>query len=183
MTNATSSGLAAAIAGAVLRAPARGDGAAFWRLARDSGTLELNSAYAYVLWCERFADTSVLAEVDGRPAGFVCGFRPPRQPDTLFVWQVAVGEGWRGRGLARGMIAAILDREPGLRYVEATVAPSNAASRRLFRSLARERSCPCSEARHLSPEDFPGGDHEPEDLFRIGPFAPAPGTHHEETDR
>lgn len=165
----------------MFREPESGDGAAVWILARDSGTLELNSAYAYLLWCDRFADTSVVTEIDGRPVGFVCGFRPPRQPDTLFVWQVAVGEDHRGMGLARRMIASILDRDPGLRYLEATVAPSNEASQRLFRSIARSRNCPCDESTHFRPQDFPDGEHEAEHLFRIGPFHPTNTDHQQET--
>lgn len=35
--------------------PRPGDGPLLWRLARDSGTLDLNSAYSYLLWCRDFA--------------------------------------------------------------------------------------------------------------------------------
>jgi L-2,4-diaminobutyric acid acetyltransferase len=163
-----------------IRAPERGDGSTVWRLARDSGALELNSAYAYLLWCDRFADSSALAEVDGQPAGFVCGFRPPRQPDTLFVWQVAVHEDRRGMGLAGRMIAWILGRDPALRFLEATVAPSNTASQRLFRSIARSLGCPCDESPHFRPEEFPEGNHEAEHLFRIGPIRPTSSEHGQE---
>lgn len=31
------------------------DGAAIWRIARDSRTLDLNSSYSYLLWCRDFA--------------------------------------------------------------------------------------------------------------------------------
>lgn len=165
-----------------VRVPTTPDGIAMWQLAKDSGTLELNSAYAYVLWCDRFAASSALAEEDQRPAGFVMGFRPPTRPDTLFVWQVAVDEAFRGRGLARRMIESILERDPGLRYLEATVAPSNAASQRLFRSLARKAECQCRETPYFTPEHFPAGDHEPETLFRIGPLSGQSMRSHEETD-
>ncbi|MGY5138554.1 diaminobutyrate acetyltransferase, partial [Streptomyces nigrescens] len=33
------------------------DGAAIWRIARDSKTLDLNSSYSYLLWCRDFAAT------------------------------------------------------------------------------------------------------------------------------
>jgi L-2,4-diaminobutyric acid acetyltransferase len=153
-----------------LRAPDLADGAALWRLARDSGTLDLNSPYAYLLWCGEFAATSVLAEVDGRPAGFVTGFRPPERPHVLFVWQVAVAAEHRGLGLAGRMLDALLERDPALRAVEATVTPSNTASQRLFRALARRHGCACTERPCIETAHFPDPGHEPELLFHIGPI-------------
>lgn len=38
-----------------------------WRIARDSGVLDLNSSYAYLLWCTDFPSTSAVARVDGEP--------------------------------------------------------------------------------------------------------------------
>ncbi len=69
------------------------DGAKLWQLVRESEALELNSAYFYVLMATHFADSCVIAEdEDGRAAGFVVGHRPPRKPDTVFVWQVGVAD-------------------------------------------------------------------------------------------
>jgi L-2,4-diaminobutyric acid acetyltransferase len=154
-----------------LRPPEIKDGAVLWRMAKDSQALDLNSPYAYLMWCDRFAQTSVVAEVDGWPAGFLVGFRPPGQPDVLFVWQVAVADEYRGLGLASRMLDDLLQRDPALSFVEATVTPSNEASQRLFRALARRNDCPCSEEPYLRTEHFPSPGHEPEHLFRIGPIA------------
>jgi len=157
----------------VFRRPELRDGAAVWRLVEESGVLDRNSPYLYLMWCERFADASIVAEVGGELAGFVCGFRPPRDPDVLFVWQVGVSGAHRGLGIGGRMLSALVAREPDLRFVEATVTPSNEPSQRLFRGLARRLDCPCREEPHLRAEDFPSGaDHEPETLFRIGPFDP-----------
>lgn len=156
--------------GIVFRPPVLRDGAALWRLARDSASLDLNSPYSYLLWCDRFSDTSIVVEVDGRPVAFVCGFRPPSNPEVLFVWQVAVADGLRGKQIARGMLAELLRRGHGYRYLEASVTPSNSASQALFRSLARLLGCPCEERPYMRSEDFPEGEHEGEILFRIGPF-------------
>ena len=69
------------------------DGSALWRIAGDSGTLDLNSSYSYLLWCRDFADTSAVARDEtGEPVGFVTGYVRPERPDTLLVWQVAVDE-------------------------------------------------------------------------------------------
>lgn len=153
--------------------PAPEDGAALWQLVRDVGVLDQNSAYVYVIIGEAFAATSVVARRDGRLFGFVSGFRPPERPDVLFVWQVGVDSGARGHGLAGRMLDDLVQRTVpvGVRWVETTVTPSNAASRAMFASLARRHSATITESGGFAAELFPGAGHEPERLLRIGPFA------------
>lgn len=151
------------------REPAVADGHLLWQMAKDSGSLDLNSPYAYLMWCDHFAETSVLAEVDGRPAGFLLGFRPPSRRDVLFVWQVAVAGDFRGLGLASRMLDTLVERVRP-RAVEATVTPTNQPSQKLFRSLARRVGCECSERPHFERAHFPDQGHEPEALFHIGPI-------------
>ncbi|TNY38143.1 diaminobutyrate acetyltransferase [Thermomonospora catenispora] len=157
-----------------LSRPELSDGRELWRIARDSRSLDLNSPYGYVLWCRDFADTSVVARDRKGPCGFVTGYLRPAAPDTLFVWQVAVDDRRRGQGLARRMLDELTARDPGRRFLEATITPGNIASARLFESFARARGCELVR-RELFPADlFPGPDdhppHEPEVLYRIGPL-------------
>ncbi len=158
-----------------LQEPSLSDGPALWRLARDSRVLDVNSPYSYTLWCRDFADTSVVARVDGVPRGFITGYVRPAEPDTFFVWQVAVDASHRGRGLARDMLDRLGDRlaARGHRFLEATVTPGNKASTAMFESFARDRGCPLERGPLFGAEHFPGGAHEPEALFRIGPFSAA----------
>ncbi len=157
----------------VLEHPRSADGSGLWRLAAESRTLDLNSPYSYLLWCRDHAGTSVIArDGEGGACGFVTGYLRPSAPDTLFVWQVAVADGQRGRGLAGRMLCWLADRQPGARFLEATVTPGNTASTRLFESFARERSAELSRSALFAAEDFPVDGHEAEVLFRIGPFAP-----------
>lgn len=142
-----------------------------WALVREMGGLELNTAYFYVLFAIDFADTCVIAEADGELAGFVLGHRPPKRPDTIFVWQVGVAPFMRKQGLARRLIDAFIEQNPDARWLEASVTPDNTASRKLFRSVARERGVECQVSDFMRAEHFPEG-HEPEELFRIGPFEP-----------
>jgi L-2,4-diaminobutyric acid acetyltransferase len=68
------------------------------------------------------------------------------------------------------MLDELLQRfEPHeLRYVEATVNPGNAASRRLFERLATQQGSVLEEEIFLEASDFgPGGDHECEILLRV----------------
>lgn len=154
------------------RHPTVEDGAEMWRIARDSGTLDLNSSYAYMLWAQEYADSSIVALVDGEPAGFLTGLHPPRRPAALFVWQVAVREESRGLGLASRMLDELVERT-GAEAVEATVTPSNSASERLFRSFAERHDCACEVSPCLEPEHFPEAGHEAEKLFHIGPIRQA----------
>lgn len=149
------------------------DGQAMWALVKDMGGLELNTAYFYILYCIDFADSCVVAEVDGELAGFVLGHRPPRRPDAVFVWQVGVAPWMRKQGLAGRLLDALLAQQPAsVRWLEASVTPGNAASRSLFRALARRHDCDCQDSDFMPAGLFPGGGHEAEDLFRIGPLKP-----------
>lgn len=154
----------------MFRPPRHADGPLLWDLARRVG-LDENSPYAYVLWSHCFASTSVVADVDGELRGFVTGFRVPDRTDTLFVWQVGVVPEARGAGLAADMLVELTARCPWLRYLEATVTPSNAASAALFRSFGARHDAPVEESVLFGRDLFPGGDHEAEVLVRIGPLA------------
>lgn len=144
------------------------DGVACWHLAKATGVLDLNSRYAYLLWCRDFATTSVVARHDGRVVGFVTGFRRPEEPSTLVVWQVGVDAAVRGRGVAAAMLDELFDRVSGVDHLEATVTPDNTGSIALFSRFAERRA---ARVRHseLFGAELLGDGHAPEILFRIGP--------------
>lgn len=156
--------------GIKFRQPNVADGAEIWRLVRDSGSLDLNSAYLYLLLCQHFADTCVVAEQDGRLLGFVSGYRPPGRPDTLFLWQVGVDASARGRGLGKALVRRFLRSGDHVRTLETTVSPSNAASQALFRSIAAEFGAELRVTTGFTQDQFPGGQHEDEELYSIGPL-------------
>lgn len=154
--------------------PTAADGVALWRLVRDTGVLDVNSPYAYLLWCRDFADTSTVARAGDRVVGLITGYRRPRSPDTLFVWQVGVDAGFRGHNLGVRMLYDLADRT-GCRWVETTVSPSNAASIAMFTAFARDRGTGIDRSDLFAPEDFDtdagsSDEHEAEDLYRIGPL-------------
>lgn len=150
------------------------DGAEIWRIARDSRSLDLNSSYAYLLWCHDFADTSAVARIGAEVVGFVIGYRKPNAPDTVVVWQIAVDRAHRGAGLAAALLDELLSRlaETGVRHVETTISADNTASVGLFRSLARRWGATLRRAELFGAAQFPDR-HEAEDLYPIGPLAAA----------
>lgn len=157
----------------VIDRPVTGDGAALWRIARGTGVLDVNSGYAYLMWCRDFADTSVVVRSDGRVVGFIIGYLRPTAPETLFVWQVAVDAACRGRNLAGRMLHHLADRT-GCRWLETTVSPDNAASIAMFTAFARDRNTEIRRSDLFAAQDFPAEadpeGHQPEDLYRIGPL-------------
>ncbi|MGU3294242.1 diaminobutyrate acetyltransferase [Williamsia sp. M5A3_1d] len=152
------------------REPDVSDGVRLWEIARDSEVLDLNSSYAYVLWCQDYARTSIVAEVDGSVVGFVTGYVRPQAPDTVMVWQVAVDADQRGLGLAGRMLTALMDRveTDSITRMQTTISPDNEASQKLFTSFAERRGMTITRRDYFAPEDFPDS-HEPEDLYTIAP--------------
>ena len=156
--------------GVAYRRPRDTDGLRMWEIARDSQVLDVNSSYAYVLWAAEFTDTSIIAEVDGRPVGFVTGYRRPSADDALMVWQVAVDSDQRGKNIARTMLCTLFDRcaPSGVTAIHTTISPDNTASQRLFAGAARELGLGFRRDPFFEAELF-GPSHEPEDLYRLSP--------------
>jgi len=154
------------------RPPAIEDGKSIWKLVRDSGVLDLNSVYCYLLLCKDYPETCAVAEAKGEILGFVTAYLPPGREDTLFIWQIGVSSALRGQGVAGRLLRDLLQREccRGVRFLEATIGPSNDASHALFAALAGRLGADLSEQPCFDATLFPGKSHEPENMIRIGPF-------------
>jgi L-2,4-diaminobutyric acid acetyltransferase len=152
-----------------------GDAAAVHALVERCGVLELNTPYCYLLLADHFRATCVVAVARGELVGAVLGYRPPTRPDAIFVWQVGVDPRAQGRGLGGALLEAFVAAPGarGARFLEATVSPSNLASRALFSAFARRRRVELAEEPGYAASLFPEG-HEPERLLRIGPLSSAP---------
>lgn len=155
-----------------LRHPTVADGVKVWELVRDCGVLDANSCYAYLLICRDFAATSLVAtskDRDDRVLAFVAGYRPPERPESLFVWQIGVSPAARKQGVAKRLLRGLLASEAGqeVEYLEATIAPSNSASRRLFHSIAAELGRDLVVTEGFTEAHFGGTGHEPEETVRI----------------
>jgi L-2,4-diaminobutyric acid acetyltransferase len=155
----------------VFRHPELNDARELARLVAGCPPLDVNSEYAYLLLCTHFSKTCMLALEGSRIVGCVTGYVRPDLPQRLFVWQVAVEEGYRQHGVAGKMLNALLTTLSGrdLRVLETTISPSNLPSRRLFSRLARELGAEVSESM-LFPSDVFGEQHEAEALITIAPL-------------
>lgn len=157
-----------------LRSPTINDAKSMWQLVGETGVLDQNSAYLYLLLCRDFSDSCLVGEVDGKVVGFVTAYRLPARPDVLFVWQVGVAESMQRRGVALRLLTELVNRSgrSSLSHIEATISPSNVASRRLFQSLARLLDVQFTEVGDSGflATDFPPGAHESEPCVRVGPL-------------
>ncbi|MFH0934576.1 MAG: diaminobutyrate acetyltransferase, partial [Pseudomonadota bacterium] len=134
--------------------------------------LDPNSVYCNLLQCSHFRDTS-MAAVDGDELlGSVTGYRIPERQDTLFIWQVAVHPKARGNGLGRMMLRKLAAHAvmQGVRYIETSITPDNAASWRLFAGFATEHHAELVRSDMFEQVTHFHGAHETEHLVRIGPL-------------
>jgi L-2,4-diaminobutyric acid acetyltransferase len=154
------------------RTPTVEDGPVVWQLVQATGTLDVNTAYFYLIFCDEFQNSCLVAEQAGQVVGAVLGFRRPKSIDTLFCWQVGVLPSLRGQGLAKKMLKAWLrmSGNESVTRVQATVAEDNVASDRLFRAFARELGSQCTVTPWLTPQLLPSG-HSAEPLYDISPIA------------
>lgn len=155
-----------------LRKPEAGDGMAVWQLIADCPPLDRNSAYCNLLQCTDFADTCIVAERGDDVVGWISGYRPPAERDTLFVWQVAVHEDARGCGLAGRMLEGLLERPDcdGVAKIKTTITPDNDGSFALFRSFAKRAGAAFDETAGFDKHEHFDGMHDSERLITIGPI-------------
>lgn len=155
------------------RAPRSSDGSEIYRLIEDAGVLDTNSLYCNLLQCSHFASTCALAELDGEIVGWMSGYIPPGQPDTLFVWQVCVDSAARGRGVAQRLITSVLERSScaKVRRVECTITKSNTASWSLFQGVADALDTELTSQQHFLRDVHLDGQSESEIRVTIGPYS------------
>jgi L-2,4-diaminobutyric acid acetyltransferase len=113
-----------------------------------------------------------VAEFNGELAGAVTAYIPPSQPETLFIWQVAVAPTMQGQRLGSRMLDTLTERcarTQGFKNIETTISPSNIGSQKLFASYARRHHVAIKSRPYFTAVDFGGGRHEEEWLYQIGP--------------
>jgi L-2,4-diaminobutyric acid acetyltransferase len=131
------------------------------------------TSYANLILTSHFADTCLVAELDGALVGFIGAYRPPTHPDSVFVWQIGVDAEQRGRGIGSALLHALVCCPgcEGVDYVEATVPSTDVASRKLFQSFARDVDAVCDVRPNVSARAIQSSRRESEDLYRVGPIS------------
>lgn len=140
-----------------------------YNLIKRGGVLDLNSEYLYLLQCTHFSETCSVATFNDEIIGFVSGYLLPNKSDTLFIWQVAVDERFRGQNIAFKTIMNIFNSNENIKYILSTVSPSNKSSQRVFEKLANHFNTKIENETTFSLEDFLNS-HEIEVQYLIGPI-------------
>lgn len=152
------------------REPIVSDAQKIWELVKKNKPLDENSKYLYILLCHQFSKTCCVAEHNSEIIGFLSGFISPKDHSTLFVWQAAVDDGFRNEGIAKKMAFQTLSgTDPLVKFVEATVTPSNHASLKFLQNFADYVGAKLVTSPLFSSDILEDG-HEPENLIRIGPI-------------
>jgi L-2,4-diaminobutyric acid acetyltransferase len=160
------------LSGVEFRKPLVSEAIQIHKLVVDSGTLDENSLYCYLLLCRDFADTCVVAVAEGEIVAFVTAYRPPDRQDVVFVWQIGVSAEFQRRGLGLELLRRLVV-QPACQdcsFLEATITPSNVASLGMFQRLAGEMQAGFEVAEGFTSELFGDAGHEEELLFRMGPW-------------
>src|SRR5690625_3422131 len=155
----------------IFRHPVIEDGKAVKDLIASCTTLDDNSLYCNFLQCTHFADTCMLVEQGEKTLGWISAYRPPREPDTLFVWQVAVSCEARGRGIAGRLVERLLASPScrGVTRLRAPITPDNFASWRLFGAIAESLGAALRRRLSLDAEEGFGGENDDEFMVTMGP--------------
>ena len=111
----------------------------------------------------------MIAELDGVIVGWISAFIPPDDPHTLFVWQVAVGESARGRGVAKKMLNELFARPvcTDVTGLKTTITAENEASWSLFNSFAENMDAELDHEPHYKEDMHFGGKHATEYMVTI----------------
>lgn len=159
----------AAKAPITFRTPVQEDGAEIWELIRACKPLDENSMYCNLLQCDHFADTCVVAEMDGKIVGWISAYVPPSDPETVFVWQVAVSSDARGRGLGSRMLHELFSREACYQVwrLQTTITRDNDASWALFKRFADSCGAAMDSEAYYKRDTHFRGIHDTEHMVTI----------------
>ncbi|RBQ31835.1 diaminobutyrate acetyltransferase [Arcobacter sp. FW59] len=149
----------------IYRKPVKKDSKDIVNIIKKCRVLDLNSEYLYLLQTTHFKESCCVLEYNNKIIGFVSGYYLPEDPNTLFIWQVAVDEQYRGKNLAFSMIKNIIDRRE-IDFLISTVSPSNTSSTKVFEKVAQYFNTKLEEKALFTKNDF-CEFHEDEVQFTI----------------
>ncbi|MBL8627371.1 MAG: hypothetical protein JNK64_39175 [Myxococcales bacterium] len=152
-----------------LRPPRPADAPGIWRLAPTQGP-DRDSPYAFVLLCTHFADTGVVASLDGAIVGYALGYRPPAYPRDMFVWQFGTAIG-APEDLGVRLLEELLTRPAcaEVRFLCMTRGPRDLPLRDLLAAVSRRCGVGLREEPCFSHTLF-ARPHADEVLCRVGPL-------------
>ena len=148
-----------------ITSPSKKDGSAVAKLIERCPPLDLNSTYHYLIQSHYFSKTCSIAFDNKKIVAFVSGFINPSRNNSLFIWQVAIDEDYRGKELGIELIEFILKQNKNIDSTE-----TNSASRRMFQKICEKYQIKLSEQTLFDKEQDFFKEHDSEILIKIGPL-------------
>ena len=87
-----------------ITSPSKKDGYEVSNLVARCPPLDLNSTYHYLIQSHYFNKTCSIAFDNKKVVAFASGFINPSKNNSLFIWQVAIDENYRSKGLGVELI-------------------------------------------------------------------------------
>ena len=150
--------------------PTKKNGSAVAKLIKSCPPLDLNSIYHYLIQSHYFDKTCSVALKGVKIVAFVSGFIKPTNKNCLFIWQVAIDESFRGKGLGIELIEFLLEQNKDVSTIETTITKNNLASRRMFQKIVEKYKTKMSEETLFDKKENFSNEHESEILITIGPI-------------
>jgi L-2,4-diaminobutyric acid acetyltransferase len=150
--------------------PTKKNGSAVAKLIQRCPPLDLNSTYNYLIQSYYFNRTCSVAFDSEKIVAFVSGFIKPTNKNCLFIWQVAIDEEYRGKGLGIELIEFLLNQNKEVNTIETTITKNNIASRRMFQKIVEKYKTRMSEEALVDKEKDFSNEHDSEMLITIGPI-------------
>ena len=156
--------------GIKITSPSKKYGYALSKLIERCPPLDLNSTYHYLIQSHYFSKSCSVAFESNKVIAFVSGFINPSKNNALFIWQVAIDEDYRGKGLGIELIEFILKQNKNIDSIETTVTENNFASKRMFQKFCGKYQIKLSEKTLFNKEQDFSNEHDSEILLKIGPL-------------
>ena len=150
--------------------PTKKNGSAVAKLIQRCPPLDLNSTYHYLIQSYYFNRTCSVAFDGEKIVAFVSGFIKPTNKNCLFIWQVAIDEDYRGKGLGIDLIEFLLNQNKEFNTIETTITKNNMASRRMFQKFCDKYKTRLSELILFDKEQDFSNECDSEILLKIGPL-------------
>jgi L-2,4-diaminobutyric acid acetyltransferase len=150
--------------------PTKKNGSAVEKLIKRCPPLDLNSTYHYLIQSYYFNRTCSVAFDGEKIVAFVSGFIKPTNKNCLFIWQVAIDEDYRGKGLGIELIEFLLNQNKEVNTIETTITKNNIASRRMFQKIVEKYETRMSEETLFDKEEDFSNEHDSEMLITISPI-------------
>ncbi|GEM_PF-3598627 len=140
-------------------------------IVKNTPGIDDNSLYYYSLWLKEFDQSNVVATQNNKIIAFLTAFRKPKDPETLFLWQLAAiprhGVPDLGVRLAYHLIDYEIDNN--LSGVEATIDLNNKSILYVMKKIEKKYNGKMLMEEYLSEDFLSGNDehHHSETLLKI----------------